>query len=444
MEGIETAETSVCNSGTNCCKPEELVCHGDPDGQMVCACYKSWDCDDYLRPEKCSQHPMDTPDGKGGWSCSASGALEKCIRDGSDLPSGVNGWKCKAVGGKVECSRPTNTPDGGTSWDCSYAGEFKVCKKKDDVPVEDGGLPASDGYVPPPKDTGVPPKKDQGVTPKPDTGFTPPPGWTCSNGPNGELICKKAGGGVPENGSGGPQGKGSFKCYWKNNMITCEGSSGTPPGGNGWNCVVHEDVGGWRCKKSVGPNDTPNGGTWSCTSGTSYNGIVCVQYPPPPKPGAECQPGAKMWCDGQSYCGWGQVTCGSDGKWKRKFSLQTFSFELDCWELADGRRPNTVCACYFTFFNKDCCETADCVLPPGTNGQICPASPGWYCDYCNPLNPKCNEGGAKCVTTNSYETYCGKDCSGGKACPAGSKCSSFNQGSGTTWQCTPNDGSCYY
>ena len=203
-------------------------------------------------------------------------------------------------------------------------------------------------------------------------------------------------------------------------------------------------MGGWRCTKKVGPDDLPPGsGTWSCTSSTAQGGATCVQTPAP-KPGAECLPGTKRWCDGHSYCGWGMVTCGPDGKWKRKLDLKTMQWELDCWEPADGRRPNTQCACYFFYFNTDCCETPGCIVPAGTNGQICPASAGGYCDYCNPQKTDCKEPGAKCITTTSSETYCGRDCSGGKPCPQGSTCAAAKQGSKTYWQCVPKDMSCYY
>jgi hypothetical protein len=150
-------------------------------------------------------------------------------------------------------------------------------------------------------------------------------------------------------------------------------------------------------------------------------------------------PGAKKWCDGHTYCGWGQVTCGPDGKWKRKADGK-----LDCWELLDGRRPNTVCACYFTFFNSDCCERPDCIVPQGTNGQICPASAGMHCDYCNPMKSECKESGAKCLVAPTNETFCGRDCSGGAPCPLGSACKPVKGTSGYIHQCVPQDGSCYY
>ena len=458
-DGVRPAETSICNSGSNCCKKEELVCRGDPDGQTICTCHRHWSCDDYIKPEKCEQNPADVPDGKGGWSCQAAGPLERCVRQGTDVPEGKNGWTCQVQDDFVMCSRPTNTPDGGEGWFCAYSGELKQCVKNPDVKLDGGAT--QDSASPSKQEGGVPGKKDAGgkdvgATGKKDSGstekdsgpppFVPPPGWTCQKGPHGETICKKSGAGLPPNGSGGPGGKGSFQCYWNNGMITCEGSSNTPPAGTGWGCVPNPDVGGWRCKHPVGSGDTPGGsGKWSCISSTAEGGITCVQQPPSTTPGAECTPGTKKWCDGMSYCGWGQVTCGASGQWQRKFNWTTLKFEEDCWELKDGRRANTVCACYFTFFNKECCETPDCVVPPGSNGQICPASPGWYCDYCNPLQAgSCKEPGAHCITTTKNETFCGADCAGGKPCPSGGQCRQVKKGSQYFWQCMPPDESCYF
>lgn len=138
------------------------------------------------------------------------------------------------------------------------------------------------------------------------------------------------------------------------------------------------------------------------------------------------------------YCGWGQVICGPDGKWKRKL----FGFgPIDCQELPDGRRPKTMCACFHTYFNAECCETPDCMVPQGQNGQICPKSAGKLCDYCNPMNPECTVG--KCVVTNSNETFCGQDCGGGQSCPQGYKCMHLKVNNQYTHQCVPNDHSCF-
>lgn len=423
--GNKPASGAICQDGETCCEKDELVCAGNPDSELICSCFKDWDCETAVDPEKCWQNRADTPDGETDWTCQTQGNVEQCVRPGSTVPPGKNGWTCKQTANGVECSRPTNTPDGSSEWSCSYSGEFKSCTKGTPTPQPDGG-------VTPSPDSGVPPAGDLGL----------PPGWNCTTNANNELVCTKDGAGMPSQGA--PGGGGSFNCFWKNNVITCEGSSPTPPGDGEWNCVQNELVGGWRCTKPVKPGDMPDGnGEWTCYSGTPFGGTVCVKSPPTQQ-GAECVPGTKKWCDGNAYCGWGQVTCGADGKWKTKVDPKTGKTVLDCAELADGRRPNTKCACHFYYWNKDCCETPDCIVPPGTNGQLCPASPGKYCDYCNPLKPECKNAGSKCIVTSNNETYCGLDCSGGKPCPTGASCQKLQVDSQYVWQCVPTDLSCYY
>jgi hypothetical protein len=46
--------------------------------------------------------------------------------------------------------------------------------------------------------------------------------------------------------------------------------------------------------------------------------------------------------------------------------------------------------------------------------------------------------------TNSSETFCGRDCSGGSACPTGYICVTVKLKTGTAKQCVPSDYSCYY
>jgi hypothetical protein len=391
-----------------------MTCVGNPDGTMVCSCYKSWSCEEVLGQKKCTQHPADQPDGSGGWICKVEGAIEKCVRSGN-LPAGKNGWTCTKAGNQVTCTRPTNTPDGGSNWSCTYVdSDLKVCKSGT-PPKTDAGVPKKDTTTPPP------PKTDSGVPPKTDIGGGST--WNCYKDAIGNNICTK-------NDEGFPPGGGQWTCQWKQGQIICDGSSSTPPGGGGWTCVPKPEVGGWECKK---PQELPpGGGTWNCTSGTGAGGTICVQ-PPPPKPGQACVPNQKRWCDGEVYCSYGQQVCLPTGQWDPK-----------CVELPSGVRPATMCACYFFYFNPDCCETPDCIVPPGTNGQVCKPSNGAYCDYCNPENPECKGAGAKCVATVKNETFCGQDCSGGKACPANSLCTPFTKSGQTYWQCLPADQSCYY
>jgi hypothetical protein len=396
--GTGSGKNTICTSGQSCCKPEEITCSGSPDGKMVCGCYKSWDCTAAVKPEKCTQNG-DTPDGTTGWSCRVQGDKEYCTRSGSTAPAGKNGWICTVTGGSIECSRTTNTPDGSSTWGCSYEQEFKTCLQQ--------------GSTTP--------------TPTPTPNPTPGQGqWICDKDSLGNTVCKKSGEGMPTGG-------GNWLCFWKQGTITCEGESSTPPGGGSWTCTENKEMDKWRCTRPTTSDDTPpGGGSWSCVSGSEFGGEQCTQAPPTPS-GAECVPGQQRWCDGEVYCSYGIQVCKKDGTWEDK-----------CVEAPEGRRPNTVCACYYFFFNKACCETPDCILPPGTNGQVCPASKGQYCDYCNPIKPECVGAGSKCILGTNHETFCGQDCAGGKGCPTGSKCAQAKSQGKTYYQCVPNDGSCYH
>jgi hypothetical protein len=137
----------------------------------------------------------------------------------------------------------------------------------------------------------------------------------------------------------------------------------------------------------------------------------------------------KRWCDGATYCSWGQQTCLPNGQWG------------PCYE-DPGIRPNTLCACYFFYFNTDCCETPDCIVPAGTSGQVCPAPTGQLCDYCNG-NGQCANGGL-CIVTNTGESFCGQDCTT-TGCPNNFQCRTITDQSGNQHrQCVPTDLSCYY
>jgi hypothetical protein len=293
-------------------------------------------------------------------------------------------------------------------------------------------------------------------------------------------------------------GDGSWVCTWSEGEYTCTGKPKTPgkpgtkglPGGNAWECKPGPG-GSWTCTSTSPPNPSnkPDGGAvWDCQVNNELDTLSCEkngnqtppgttppgttppgttppttpttpttppetpatptppsETPPVPPAASECKPGVKMWCDGLQYCGWGQVVCGPDGKWKRKGMLAFLGIgELDCQELSDGSRPATTCACYHTYFNPKCCETPDCIVPAGSNGQICPQSAGNLCDYCNAQKPGCQTPGGECVVTVSGETFCGQGCGGGAGCPAGYKCMNMQTKNGPTAQCMPSDLSCFF
>ena len=423
-----------CTDPMKCCAPEEMVCTGDPEtGGVICTCDKLWDCS--LNPNKCEQ-PAPNPPGGGDWDCTWSEFKYVCEKSGEKGdPPGGGGWTCSWDGNEFKwvCTKdgpppnPNNNPGGTNVWDCKVIGDKLVCEK-------DGGT------APPPTGGGTWTCKDA-------------TGKVCQPGSGPGCKCVKT-----DNGGGLPPGGGNWKCNKVNmgGIMTwvCYGEvppGGSPPGGNGWDCTkvgTQNQNELWKCVKPDEPGDTPpGGGHFSCAKGTEFNGTICeeVDKPPTPptpypKPGEKCVPGTKMWCDGLQYCGWGQVTCKPDGSWPTK-SVNGKQI-IDCQELTSGARPNTVCACYHFFFNPACCERPDCMVPQGSQGQICPKSPGKLCDYCNPQKKDCTEPGGFCLVTNTMETFCGKGCTIDGDCPKDFRCIKVKN-----WpqkQCIPSDSSCYY
>jgi len=191
------------------------------------------------------------------------------------------------------------------------------------------------------------------------------------------------------------------------------------------------------CEQKETPSTPPSGETPSTPSTPTTPPTPST---PPSGGNKECVPGEKMWCDGLQYCGWGQVVCDANGFWKRKGFLGLGG--LDCQELSDGTRPNTPCACFFTYFNPKCCETPDCIVPAGSTGQICGPSAGGLCDYCTPDKPTC--AGGQCVILSSGETFCGQTCSAAAPCPSGYQCTKVSSSGASTYQCIPTKLSCFF
>jgi hypothetical protein len=414
-----------CTDPAKCCPQEKMQCYGDADTGITCTCSDLWDCS--KNPNKCEQD-LQTPDGASDWDCEWTEFKYICKKEGSEdsPPQGGSDWHCKwnDTEWTWECTKdippnPPNTPEGAAGWNCVVDTENNklVCERKNAPPPPDtgGGQWSCDGDI---------------CTKEDDNGGLPPGGsnWKCH---------KTSVNGVP-----------TWVCYGE----TEEG--GSPPGGNGWDCKkVKTEFGKdiYVCERPEQTGDTPpGGGYYSCVKGSEFGGTVCEKVDTPPQPpGPEPQPGQlceideRMWCDGLVYCGWGQVECDdATGTWKTK--MVNGKQMLDCQEsMAQGKVPNTVCACYHYFFNPSCCERPDCIVPPGTSGQICPASQGGLCDYCNPLDSECVEPGAKCIVTNAHETFCGRDCSS-DPCPSGYQCMEVKLKQGQTRQCVPADFSCYY
>jgi len=386
---------------------QHLKCVVDIDNGTVCSCVSdAWDpCVKY--PEKyCAPMPV-PPDGSTDWECSWNEFEYTCTKKGGGPPPGSSEWSCVPnTSGGWSCKRTTvPTPPGGGSWSCTVDNEADVLTCEKDQPP--GGLT-----------------------------------WKCVTGSDGKQVCTTTGG-LPTGGS-------NWKCHKDGNTWVCVGETppgSPPPGGNGWSCVKLKTEFGkeiYSCKKN-GDDVPPGGNKYTCVKGTEFNGTQCVEGvpPPPPEVGQKCTVGDKAWCDGLTYCGWGQVVCDpKTNTWATKV-LPGGQVVLNCYEVND-LRPNTVCACYHTLYNAACCERSDCIIPPGTNGQVCPKSAGKLCDYCNPVSPECSEPGGKCIISTSNETYCGKACSASQPCPSSYNCIQVKVKTGTINQCVPADMSCYY
>ena len=417
MDGPRPGETPQYPDNLKC-PPEKMTCTGDVDkGTLVCTCDDTWFCQ--VNPKKCSRE-RPVPPGGGNWSCTwESEHKYYCTKKGGKGEAhGDQDWFCtwsdKEFSWRcIRVKTPTKPPGDG-SWSCFVDKESKklVC-----TPQDPGG----------------------GV------------GWSCKT-VGGKKTCTKGDSGdLPPGGSGWKcnrtlvGGAQFWVCYGK------KPAGSSPPGGGGWQCVkVGSELGQdtYRCQRPETNNDVPpGGGHYSCSKGSEFGGTTCVKVdkkPTPwtPKDGFKCAPGTKMWCDGMDFCGWGQVTCKPNGQWPSK--IVGGKKVLFCKELPSYRRPNTMCACFHFFYKANCCERPDCIVPPGTNGQICPKSKGKLCNSCNPLNPECKEAGAKCLISTEYETYCGRLCASNQNCPTGYKCATVKLKVGSTKQCVPLDRSCHY
>jgi hypothetical protein len=282
----------------------------------------------------------------------------------------------------------------------------------------DGAPGPADGGLA--RDAGAPPA-DAG----PADGVTPadgPAGWTCETDAAGNTTCAQAQPDLP-----GPSG---WLCWDYGEETECAAAEPLEAG-PGWACepvAVHT-----RCRHArVVPAMAPPNGAWYCWFALD-NRRLCSDapyygsHPQPPSPA--CLAGQRRWCDGAAYDGWGQQTCLPNGTWG------------PCYEKP-ASRPRTLCACFDFYLNPDCYELPSGIVPPGTDGQTCPASSGVLCDYCTSAG-EC-QAGARCIYTNSGESFCGRDCTDA-ACPDQYDCRAVtDQGGQTYQQCVPASLTCYW
>ncbi len=143
--------------------------------------------------------------------------------------------------------------------------------------------------------------------------------------------------------------------------------------------------------------------------------------PPPPE---RCEPGRQRWCDDPIYSAWGKQTCLPDRTWSRCIEPV-----VDRDRLLD--RPATECGCRYYYFNADCCEMPDCVIPEDHVPPACTGD-GLLCSTCD-THEDCSEG--PCVIESAGYGFCSRRCDGG-GCPEGFECR------GATGLCAPISGRC--
>ena len=281
-----------------------------------------------------------------------------------------------------------------------------------------------------------------------DSAAWAPPRWQCGTKPDGRHFCRRdwPDAGLPPLGSG-------WLCHLARHLGAprwiCHGSAASIPATTSpWSCV-RVDGQTVRCEKldAVNADRPPDPGTWVCVKGKVYGGTLCERVSDPNPPdlaGGPCVPGQRLWCDGRVYDAWGHVECDPTTRRWKTITVGGKAM-LDCDEaLSGGNLPLTRCALHHFFFSPLCCERTDCIVPDGTAGQPFAKSPGGFCDFCNPMKPECTEPGAKCIVTQSLETFCGRLCSDATPCPVGSECVDVTYKQGGTKQCVPQDLSCYF
>ena len=388
----------------------------DMVGQCPCTdpvkCAEPWTCDG----SACSR-AAPRPNTQAGWTCTWLSPMRySCTHTASSpFPPGSlpKGWYCgyRESIKAYECLRsttphPCSQTTTEAAWSCQVKGTTILCHS-----------------------TGTP----RVTSPK----------WSCWT-EGTRKLCK-----VTTTEKGLPPSNSKWRCHRPGReghlQWVCHGTAAATPMGGGWACAKEASAAAlYRCTKMLTTHDLPTGEGYWVTSKSWVTGTQSEQMTPGATASVnyKCKKGHRMWCDGLQYSGWGEVKCTDSGAWATK--MVNGKAMLDCQEHASGLRPNTRCACYHFFLNRDCCERPDCVVPSGGPGRVCAKSAGALCDHCNPLKPECVEAQARCIVTNNHETFCGRLCSDAKPCPTGYKCLDVKLKVGTIKQCIPADLSCYY
>lgn len=337
----------------------------DPDQQTQCICPDYWVCTEACggnggNGKVCDQPFPDAPGGSSEWGeCTEAEGLITCTGDAETFDDGGmgSGWTCETQGEFVVCTKDAEDyPDGGTGegWHCYWNEGERICEFRDEGD------------------------------------------WECTTLEDGSTECVK-------DNPPGPDG-GDWDCFFDNgagsdgdDKVICEGHSDGGDG-SGWDCFTEVDLYD-RCRDET-PEYPDEGGDieWDCWY-DEMGAEHCTNGEGPQFPDSgedePCPLGAARWCDGPIFCSWGKQFCQADFTWG------------PCQE-EDGDRPNNSCACRHFYFDPDCCETADCVLPQDHVLPTVCESDGGLCGYCN--NDDDCTGGGICLEDGHGATLCGEPC----------------------------------
>jgi len=374
------------------------ACPVDPDCAIGgdCSLYECpdyWLCEDLasgIEGKRCTNPGPDYPD-DGNWDCEQVGNSVRCTSDHYPDDGGGGDWNCERIDDLVVCTDDTpGYPDepGEGPWNCFFEGEFRIC--------ESGRTPGDGGdwfcY-----DTPDGRECRQRNPEYPDDSRE----WDCHDNPDGETVCS-APGDLPDGGA-----NGDYDCEDLGDLVVCTDDSPDYPDEGGdvpTDCYFADEF------RICGPDDDgpPDGGDYECVAGQ------------------------QRWCDDAIYCSWGKQTCLPDGSWGP-------CIEPTVTRTGLTDRPATECGCRYFYFNDDCCETPDCIIPDDHAPPAC-ESDGSLCSYCDTA-ANCGGPADVCLFARDGYAFCAQDCSD-TGCPGGYECQSITTRDGRMNQCVPTSGTC--